>query len=66
MFGQSDDALGRLSMRRLSEEELDERIDAWHNGDGDDLELHEYLGVSWQDYAAWVECRASLLIYTGD
>lgn len=34
-------------------EEIDDFIEAWHNSDSD-LELHEYLGMSWDEYSAWV------------
>lgn len=37
-------------------ENIDDRIDAWHDGDGDeDQPLHEYLGWTREQYAAWVE-----------
>lgn len=49
-------------MRALSEPELDKLVNDWHNGAGEGLSLHEYLGVSWEDYAAWVEQRASLYV----
>ena len=37
---------------------LDE-IDAWHDSPGD-LELHEYLGLTKEQYARWVEEPSSL------
>jgi hypothetical protein len=30
-------------------------VSAWHAGAGDGLELHEYLGWSWEQYARWVD-----------
>ncbi len=33
---------------------MDDRIEAWHNGAGEGMELHEYLGMTWVEYAAWV------------
>jgi ribosomal protein L32 len=34
---------------------IDDRIDAWHEGDGEGLDLATYLGWTWAQYAAWVE-----------
>ena len=33
---------------------VDDMIDDWHNGDSD-LELHEYLGMSLEEYENFVE-----------
>lgn len=30
-----------------------DRIDAWHNSDSD-LPLHDYLGMTWEEYQQWV------------
>jgi len=30
-------------------------VSAWHAGAGDGLELNEYLGWSWEQYALWVD-----------
>ncbi len=30
-------------------------IGRWHDGDGEGLPLHEYLGMTWAEYAAWAE-----------
>lgn len=32
----------------------EEMIEAWHDGAGSGLELHEYLGLSWEEYGAVV------------
>lgn len=40
---------------RTTPENVDDRIDAWHGGDGEGQELHEYLGWTLGEYAAWVE-----------
>lgn len=34
-------------------EEIDDFIDRWHKN-SQDIELHEFLGMSWQEYSAWV------------
>lgn len=43
----------------LTPEELDARITAWHDAPSDSyiaqMELHEYLGWSWEQYKHWVE-----------
>lgn len=38
---------------------MDDLIGRWHRGEGGGLALHEYLGLSWDEYAAWAECRLS-------
>ncbi len=43
----------------LTEEELHNRIATWHEAPSDSyaaqMELHEYLGWSWEQYKHWVE-----------
>ncbi len=35
-------------------DEIDDYIDAWNDGDSDtEIELHEYLGMSWKEYYIW-------------
>ena len=41
-------------MPPLSEQELNDKIDAWHDSDFEHA-LHEYLGWTWEQYAHWVE-----------
>jgi len=34
-------------------EEIDDWIDKWHdNSQG--MELHEYLGMNWEEYSSWI------------
>lgn len=51
---------------RASNEDLDDRVDAWHSLAESDprskLELHEYLGLSWHEYK-FVGGTASKLKY---
>jgi len=35
--------------------DLDDLIERWHEGDGEGMELHEYLGMSREEYRRWVE-----------
>jgi len=34
---------------------IDDCIDLWHCGAAGDQPLHEYLGMTWEEYALWVE-----------
>jgi hypothetical protein len=38
----------------MTNEELDDLVDRWHNGEGEGLELHEYLGMTWEEYEQWL------------
>lgn len=35
--------------------DIEVKVDAWHNGAGEGRTLHEYLGMTWGEYAHWVE-----------
>ncbi|MFN5725162.1 MAG: hypothetical protein ACK48D_00175 [Pseudanabaena sp.] len=42
-------------------DEIDDYIDEWHDSDSDiNLELHEFLGMSWEEYSLWA-VKPSLL-----
>jgi hypothetical protein len=46
-------------------DEIDDYVDRWHDSDST-LELHEFLGMTLQEYAAWVKCPDMLAaIVTG-
>ena len=34
-------------------EEIDDWIDKWH-GTRQEIDLHEYLGMTWTEYSSWV------------
>lgn len=36
-------------------EKLDDLIDEWHEAPEDGVSLHEYLGMTWEEYAIWVK-----------
>lgn len=36
------------------DEEIDDAISDWHNGDSQ-LNLHEFLGLSWEEHSSWVK-----------
>lgn len=40
-------------------DEIDDYIDKWHEGDSD-IPLHTYLGMSREEYAAWLKSPENL------
>ncbi len=34
---------------------IDDFIDSWHEGAGPLLKLHNFLGMTWEEYSIWVE-----------
>jgi hypothetical protein len=38
----------------VSSEIIDDKIDAWYNDKETKLELHEYLGMSLDEYREWL------------
>ncbi len=38
---------------------IDDFVETWHTGDGG-TELWEFLGMTWEEYALWVERPVSL------
>lgn len=42
--------------------DIDDYIEKWHLGeDCQNIELHEYLGMGWEEYAEWVAKPSSLI-----
>jgi len=42
-------------------DEIDDHIDAWHDeSTSDEIELHTYLGMTWEEYSLWVDNSAIL------
>lgn len=35
------------------EDEIDDFVESWHEDEGSNQELHEYLGMSWEEYSIW-------------
>jgi len=35
--------------------EIDACVDRWHQGDGDEFELHDYLGLTFEEYGVWAK-----------
>lgn len=44
-------------------DEIDDLVQDWHDGKaGEDQELHEFLGMTWQEYSVWAT-NPSMLPY---
>lgn len=42
----------------MTEQEFEDKVEEWHTEDWDSLneiELHEYLGVTWEQYCKFVK-----------
>lgn len=35
------------------EDEVDDFVENWHEDENSTQELHEYLGMSWEEYSVW-------------
>ncbi|CAM0107375.1 hypothetical protein MYOV065v1_p0016 [Vibrio phage PS15B.2] len=42
-------------MKKLTNDEIDDLIERWNEDKETTLELHEYLGMTWEEYADWVQ-----------
>lgn len=47
--------LDRFARGEVTEDQIDDFIDDWHAGKTDADDLHEYLGLTWGEYAEWVK-----------
>lgn len=45
----------------VREVELDFKVEEWHLGYGGDVDLHEYLGMTIEEYYGWVRDPLELL-----
>jgi hypothetical protein len=43
------------ALRQALNERLDEQVEEWHHGEGGAMPLHQYLGMTWEQYAFWTE-----------
>ena len=41
----------------VPKDEIDDFVEKWHEDENTTQELHEYLGMSWEEYSAWVTKR---------
>jgi hypothetical protein len=42
------------------DDRMDDLIDLWHEGDGQGMSLHEWLGLTWDQFARWAEDPSDL------
>jgi len=42
---------------QISADRINDHIDAWHQCLDTDQLLHEYLGMTWEQYSRWVKDR---------
>lgn len=53
--------LSSLKAGKVAPDQIDDYVDAWHNGAGAGLELHQYLGfANLAEYSDWVRRPRSL------
>ena len=38
----------------ITDDQLDNKIDLWHTGVSGGQSLHEFLGMTWEEYKRWV------------
>jgi hypothetical protein len=38
----------------MKDESLDDQIEAWHNGAGENQELYTFLGMTLEEYQLWL------------
>ena len=41
-------------MKNLSDDEINDLIDEWHDNESISSSLHEWLGMTWDEYSNWV------------
>lgn len=49
-----------LAQGTVSEDQIDDYVEMWHNGQSDDS-LHQFLGMTWDQYSQWVMHGNSIL-----
>jgi len=52
--------LSEVLAGRAEPEAVDDWVEAWHEGEGLGMELHEYLGMTWDEYGDWARFPDSL------
>ncbi len=51
--------MSQLAAGAIKDDAIDDHIDAWHTSVHDNGKLHEYLGLTWAEYARWVEKKVT-------
>jgi hypothetical protein len=44
--------------RNMDSDAFDDLIEQWHNGAGEGMQLHEWLGMTWPEYQAYMHTSA--------
>ena len=52
--------IDRYARGELAEADIDDFIDDWHDGKTGVADLHDYLGLSWDEYGEWVKHEGAL------
>ena len=52
----TEDECKEFLLRRLTNEVMDFKVAEWHDAETDQA-VYEYLGITYEQYAAWVEQR---------
>ncbi len=54
-----NDRAKKRNSRQMTEEEFLNKVEEWHNlphgSPGADISLHEYLGMTWEQYKEWLD-----------
>jgi hypothetical protein len=50
----------RFKLGLETEDSIDDWINTWHKNGGEGKTLHKFLGMSWDEYATWVEQKGTL------
>lgn len=59
MSSRSDTFVDLALSGAVTLDDIDDFVDTWHQG-GTGQELHDFLGLTWEEYALWVEQPAAL------
>jgi hypothetical protein len=59
MSDERTDFLSLVLAGKVRLDEIDDYVSHWHAG-GSKLELYEYLGMTWDEYAIWVTAPEEL------
>lgn len=41
----------------MTDDDLNDLVNEWHNLPDDGTPLHDYLGMTWDEYCEWTESR---------
>jgi hypothetical protein len=53
-----DSFMQRLAKGEVKSDDIDDAIEEWHSSSvSHGIQLYEFLGMTWSEYAAFLECR---------